>query len=188
MGNRGLNRSWRWAGAAALSLAALAACSSGPPTTVKTPGFLDRDEPAADFSLSATVFSPEQTAAKIEQLPRSRRPARYIVQADEVLRASAGAGSRMTTFPPAARQLTHRQFRELWWLVRDSGLLDPSSPARIPTAARLVPREDRAVGVLEITAEGRHIAARVNLDQNSTESMAAEQVMDRLAELAWMRE
>jgi hypothetical protein len=180
------------AGLLAGAVAALlgAACSTPYPNryAAPKPNPLDREDPAPDFSLSVTVFNPTATGDAAAALPRPHRPARYIVLPDAILRASVGTGSWTGTFPPETRQLSEAQYRDLWRLTRNSGLLDPDSTARIPTSDRYLPREGRPVAVLDVTTGGRRVSSRVNLDATSPEAGATETVIDRLAELAWIRE
>lgn len=81
--------------------------------------------PATQTFVSNTPYGQRGVAA----IPVSHRPARYVFEADWILRAAIGYGARETTFPPQTRQLTQAEIAELWSTLRASGLLDPEHPA-----------------------------------------------------------
>lgn len=124
----------------------------------------------------------------VPNLPRSLRPARYIVEADGVLRVSIGAGASTTTFPSQTRQLTPRQLDALWRQLRATNLLAQGNAARIegPEEAKRAP--DRTTALIYASFDGRRVQLRLLLDRGSDDAVAAERLVDRLAELAWIRD
>jgi hypothetical protein len=140
-----------------------------------------------DFVLAATVIGPTRTVEPVG-LPRSLKPARYIVEADGCLRAATGPGSDEQTFPPRSRQLTPRQADQLWRLVLDSGLLDPASPVRVQDVNTIERPTNRTIALLWISYADSATTLRVPLDRAARESLAAEQIVDCLAEWAWVRD
>jgi hypothetical protein len=165
--------------------AALLGCSSNspPPPPVEPP--LPDDRPD-DFVLAATIFSPN--VAHEARLPRSLRPARYIVEPDGSLRAAIGPGADATTYPGRTRQLTPAQFDSLWRNVRQSGLLDPDNPSREDDPEVLTRSTDRTTALVYVGFEGRRITLRILMDRTSPGSVEAEKLIDRLAEWAWIKD
>lgn len=154
----------------------LTACSSTPPP-VAAP--LPSTRPA-DFTLAATVYSPD-----VPSLPRSLRPARYILGADGALRAASGAPASEETFPPIRAQLTPTQIDELWQLVRGSDLLNPSHPARVRNPQAIPASFDAPTALLRISSGDAATTLQVPLDRSGDAGLPAEQIVDRLA--AWSR-
>src|SRR5262245_38039155 len=167
----------------AAGLAAGFSCSSTP-AALSPPPPIPEERPQ-DFVLAATVLTP--TDVKTTNLPRSLRPARYIVEADGVLRAAVGAGSTTTTYPPQTRQLTARQMDSLWRQLRESNLLDPGNPSRIDAPEAVARAPDRTTALIFVGGDGRRVTLRVLLDRRTEDAVAAERLVDRLADLAWIR-
>ena len=163
----------------------LGACRSNTPPPAPVQGPLPEERPA-DFVLAATVYSPK--SMERADLPRSLRPARYIVEADGVLRAAVGPGSETTTYPGQTRQLTPREFDTLWRIVRESGLLDAGSVWRVENPDEVTRASDRTTALVYVGYEGKRTTVRMLLDRSGAESVAAERLVDRLAELAWVGE
>jgi hypothetical protein len=172
--------------AAFMALILQSACGSSSPISGPVQGPPLPDQRPADFIMSATVFSPR--AAEAVSLPRSLRPARYIVEADGVLRAGTGTDVGINTFPPQTRRLTARQWDALWREVRDSGLLDPGSPARVDDPETLQRDPTRTTALFFISFAETRATLRVPLDRSDDVAVSAERVVDQLAELAWMRD
>jgi hypothetical protein len=170
--------------AAGVVAAFLGGCRSTPPPP-PAPEPVPERRPE-DFVLSATVMTPRDVEGV--RLPRSLRPARYIVEADGVLRAAVGAGSTTMTFPAQTRQLTPAQFEGLWRQMRESGLLDAANPSRIEGPEEAVASREHTTALIYASYLGRRRTLRVLLDRGSAEALAAERLVDRLAELAWIRE
>lgn len=165
-------------------LAALLAACSGSPTV--TPQYEPPpDERPEDFTLAVTVLTPRELLRV--DLPRSLRPARYIIEADGALRAAVGPGAGATTFPPRTRQLTAREFDGLWRQLRETALLDPGHPARVSDPETVTRAPDRTTALIYVSFEGTRRTLRVLLDRSSEDAVAAERLVDRLAELAWMK-
>lgn len=169
--------------AAAVLGLALAACSSSRPIPAAAEPIPPDDRPA-DFMLAATVHSPESMSKA--RLPRSLQPARYVVEADGVLRAAVGEDSQTTTFPGRTRQLTPREFDALWRLVRESGLLDAENAARVEGPDELTRAPDRTTAIVYVSFDGRRMTLRTLLDRTSPGAAEVERVIDRLAEWAWV--
>lgn len=175
----------RWVIAAVLTLplaAPIAACRSAP---TLAPAAAPPVERPADFVLAATVHAPANAAEA--QLPRSLRPARYVVEVDGSLRAAIGHGSGEQTYPPITRVLTPRQADQLWRLVRDSGLLDPAHPGRVGDPASIPRPGNRFTALIWISYADQATALRVPLDRSPEWGLPAEQLIDRLADWAWVR-
>lgn len=164
-------------------MVAVCGCSSKP-RPVAQPEPIP-DERPVDFVLAATVFTPENL--KTDSLPRSLRPARYIVEADGALRASVGPGATVTTFPPQTRQLTAKQVDGLWRQIRETDLLDAGNPARVNDPEAIPRTPDRTTALVYVGYSGKRVTLRLLLDRASEDSLAAERLMDRLAELAWIK-
>jgi len=169
----------------AVLVAGLAACRSNTPPPAPAEAPLP-DERPADFVLAATVYSPR--SMEKARLPRSLKPARYIIEADGVLRAAVGPGSAGTTFPGQTRRLTPAEFDSLWRMVRESGLLDPGSAWRVEDPGEITRASDRTTALVYVGYGGRRTTLRLLLDRSGPEAVAAERVVDRLAELAWVPE
>ena len=148
--------------------------------------------------VAATVLVPERMLASGEeglvgaagQLPRSLRPARYVIEADSCLRAAVGPDADATTFPARTRQLTAAEVDGLWRQLRDSGLLDPASPARIEgpePAAKAAGGSTRPTALVYASFGDYRTTARVVLDRGGTEALDAERIVDRLAALAGVK-
>lgn len=142
------------------------------------------DERPDDLAVAATVFGPKAALPDAE-LPRSLKPGRYIIESDGVLRASQGGDS---LFPPRVRQLTPRQSDQIWRLLRDSGLLDETNPNRINDPESLVRSGDRTTALLYVAYAGTRTTLKVALDRSNADAVAAERIVDHLADLAWVKD
>jgi hypothetical protein len=145
---------------------------------------IPEDRPA-DFTFAMTVYSPA-SARVAGTLPRALRPARYVLEPDGALRAAAAAAARATTFPPRARTLTPRQMDQIWRLVRDTALLDPSNPARVedPETVELSP--DHTTATIYVAFADRRTSLRLLLDRGTSDALSAERIADHLAALAFL--
>ena len=76
---------------------------------------------------------------------------------------------------------------QVWRLVRDSELLDPDNPARVDDPSSIAVSPDRVMATVYMSGAGRRRTLRVLMDRGSPTAMAAEQLADRLAEMAWVR-
>jgi len=158
--------------------AGVAACRASPEVSVE-----GLDEPPRDFVLGVTVVSPN-----VSDPDRARRPARYIVEADGVLRASVGPGSSAETFPPRTRRLTPRQQDQLWRAVRETGLLAPDHPARVGNPSVVPPNPRRPGAIVYVAAGGDRRYWLVALDEDTPDAAGVRLLIDRLASLAWVPE
>lgn len=134
-----------------------------------------------DFVLSAMVYT---AAPAAPGTPRARRPARYIVEADEVLRVAVGQGAGRETYPPPTRVLTVTQMERLWVLVRDSGLLERENRYLLPSPAW--DSTDPVAAEIDVGYRGGRAHLLVPLDGADAESIEAERLVDELAALSWI--
>ena len=178
-----MKRTWLWCTVG--SIAVLGGCRGNGPPPAPVVAALPDARPA-DFVLAATVYSPKGMAGV--KLPRSLRAARYIVEADGVLRAGLGPGAQATTYPGQTRRLTAREFDALWRMVRESGLLDSASAWRVDDPEGITRASDRTTALVYVGYEGKRTTLRMLLDRSGPEAVAAERLIDRLAEWAWVGE
>ena len=152
------------------------------------------DEPPPDFTLAVTVLRPVPLGALINartqdaSRPTVQRPARYIVEADAVLRVAVGYGATEKTFPPETRQLTASQFAGLWRQLKNSPLVDPDHPCRTgkPPPLEEFARETEGRGgyavAFCIAGEHRILA----IDEASPAAKDARELVAQLLALAWV--
>jgi len=88
------------------------------------------DTPPRDFTLAFTVFA-KPGASRRAVLPPERRPARYILEPDWILRAAVGPGASDETYPRQTRRLSAEEVASVWRELRDSGLLLPNHPSTV---------------------------------------------------------
>lgn len=119
-------------------------------------------------------------------LPRTLRPARYIVEADGALRAAVGPGADANTFPGRTRQLSPAQFDALWRTLRQSGLLDADNPSRIEDPEAITRSPDRTTALVYVGFAGQRVTLRILLDRSAPGAIETERLIDRLAEWAWI--
>jgi hypothetical protein len=158
----------------------LSACSSAPPPVERVAEDIPASRPP-DFTLAMTVYAPAGT--RPGQLPRSLKPARYIVEPDGALRADARTKS--VPYPPMSRRLAPEQMDQLWRMLRESALLDPANPARVDDPAGVAPA-DRSLATVYISYFSTRRTLRIPLDRSSETALAGERLADRLAEWAWI--
>lgn len=158
-------------------------------------GLGDGSPPAArpdDFVLAVTVYDqpsdqPVHTT-RTSDLPRALRPARYIVEADGVLRASLGAAASPSVFPPMTRRLSEDQLNTLWTLTLDTGVFDEEPPGeRIGPVASYKPPRGRITALIESFAAGQRISCALGIEGAEQEHQPVRTLTDALAELAWVR-
>lgn len=175
----------------------LAGCAeSGPAAREQA---LAREFPPSDFWLGVTVFAPGQgdlTTSTPPAPPRAQRPARYVIEADQVLRASFGLGGggadaqgvSEQTFPPQTRQLTGDQMNDLWKILRSSTLVDASSGSLVGRPPTPTETEGRLVYVVSFAFAGDRRTLQIESEGPKAGSRAdAERLTDRLAALAWQK-
>lgn len=144
-------------------------------------------ERPADLAVAVTVFSPRKPLPP-STLPRSLKPGRYILEADGVLRASRAAVPDAAGFPPRARQLSPRQQDQVWRVIRDSGLLEGDNPNQINDPESAARSGDHTTALIYVAFQGRRSTLRILLDRSGADAVAAERIIDRLAELSWIRD
>lgn len=127
---------------AAAVLAAIASCAA--PPAAHNP-----DAPPSDFALGVTTYPPDR-----------RQRLRYIVEADDVLRAAEGDGVTTSVYPAPTRRLNRLQRAELWRRTVATGMLEPDSPWTIGSVERVEAPPEGGVVAIFVTAHGvsRHAA------------------------------
>jgi hypothetical protein len=151
-------------------------------------------EPPADFALSATVLRPVPLAwaagVRVAGGPAkvSERPARYMVEADSVLRAALGPGASDETFPPRTRQLTRAEREQLWRELTATPLVDADHPARAGRAPTIDEAAQASGGrttwVIEFSGAGRRQTLVIH--EGGEGETEARGLVDSLARLAWV--
>ena len=153
----------------------LGACASPAPDP------LTFREAPADFTLSITVQGPQEPDE-----PRFRRPARYILEPDGILRVGVGESVSEEYYPPQTRQLSRDEMDRVWRLLRDSSIFEPDNPDRVRPGLPFGTIQLRPTADLTILYAEEYSYYRVVLDGRTVESEAAERVIDHLAALAWL--
>lgn len=159
-------------------LTALGACSS-------RPDLRTLDAAPKDFTLDVTVY-PATGRARADASDAGRLPARIILEPGGGLRAAAGAVVSDRTVPPQSRLLSPEEVDRAWRLVRESGLLDPDSAARIAGPREFSPRADAPSALVCISAAGTRDFYRVALVGASPEAAAMQRLISRLGSLAYL--
>lgn len=114
------------------------------------------------------------------------RPARYIVEADGLLRAAVGPGSTPSTFPPVTRRLNDAQVTALWAMVETAGILKDPDPARIGNPELVEPRRGDTVVVVSARADRLSRASAFDLVPPDVEVDRVLPLVRLLAEYAWV--
>lgn len=177
---------WRLAAALLAGAAAVGApggCSSTPagPGPASVP---------ADFSVAIVVRVPEAQAdawtAGDRSQPRATRPARYLLEADDLLRVVVGPGGVPKTFPPPTRRLTREQVEAVWARLRDSQLMTGGEAISRDALGQEFADRPMAVSVptalIVVRADGKRVYRQEALAPGSP----AYGLTDALAELAWI--
>lgn len=141
-----------------------------------------------DLTISVTVFSEHEDPELIARLERWRRPARYIVEADWLLRAALGPGARESTFPTGTRQLTREDVEGLWRTLRGGGLLRIDHPARVGSVERVGAPPLGTTALVQVVHHGRVDSRRISMETGDADALAASALVDQLAALSWIRE
>ena len=171
-----------------LGVGVLPGCSSRPMVRSEPESVVLSDEAPADFTLSVTVLGPATETAEIAETPRALRPGRYIVGADGVLRAAVGPGATPRVFPRQTRQLDTAQRQRLWRVVVNTGLLDGVTLTGIDNTETFFPNRSRPTALVYVRQGGESFHFAVRLPVGDAESEAVVQLLDELAELAWIPE
>jgi hypothetical protein len=114
------------------------------------------------------------------------RPARYIVEADGLLRAAVGPGASPSTFPPVTRRLDDSQLTTLWAMVETAGILKDPDPARIGNPELVEPRRGQTVIVVAARADRLSRASAFELVPADEEVGRVLPLVRQLAEYAWV--
>ncbi len=160
---------------AAAWLCAAAGLLSGCATTSPGGGGV----PPSDAMLSVTVM-PQRP--RFQRQEREFAPARYIVEADGVLRAAVGEGVTVQTYPGRTRDLTTEEWTTLWETLLATGVLNEDDPRAIEGEMSLTPDPLRRA-VVWANGDGR--SAGMVIDPSRDEATAA--LVTMLEELAWIR-
>ncbi len=169
-------------------LGVLPGCSSTPRPIPEPEPIVLPDVAPEDFALSITVISPASADDPIDDLPRAERPARYVVEPDGVLRAAIGPGATPRVYPRQTRQLDAARVQRLWRLVGETGLLEPGTLTRIDNTEIFFPQRSRPTALVYIRQQGAGSHFAVRLPVGDAESAGVGQLIDELAELAWVPE
>lgn len=142
----------------------------------------------ADFTLAVTVRgSPPARPARSgggasttrpASPPPGLRPARYVIEADGVLRAALGPGATDDTFPVATRRLDPADLDRLWAIVARAGWLD-SEPRGSDGG---VPAGDASAAGATIAVSGHGARRTVHASRGDASGRA---LTEALAGLAW---
>jgi len=180
--------------ASLLSCAFLLLPACGQSREARTEAALLADHPPGDFWLGVTVLRPIPLGAIINARTEPAnstipRPARYVVEADAILRVAVGYGATEKTFPPETRQLTAQEFADIWQTLRASALVDPDHPGRTGKLPELeeFSRDTQGRGGYSVSfciAGDRRILA---IDEASPAAADARRLVDQLAALAWIK-
>lgn len=169
------SRATRFLAAAAAGLCAFAATLSGCASGVQQRA----DMPPSDAMLSVTVM-PQRP--RFQRPEREFAPARYVVEADGVLRAAVGEGVTVETYPGRTRDLTPDEWANLWEVALATGVMDPADPRTVSGEMSLTPDPLRRATVW-IRGGGR--SAGMVVDPSRDEPTA--RLITLLEELAWIR-
>jgi hypothetical protein len=167
----------------------------------EAPATVDSWQAPEDFWLSVTVTGPvRESMSAYDALPRALRPARYVVEADRVLRAAVGPGASVESFPAETRRLTSDEVTQLYRLAGETGLLDADHPNLVgsvpvpkviekPSSNAEMPEQDpRTMYIITLHAGGKRRTLLMEASPRGTQdSRQAARVVDWLANKAWMK-
>lgn len=174
--------------ALAALLLCLPGCSSTPRPLPEPEPVVLPDTAPEDFALSITVVGPSSAETDIDDRPRAERPARYLVEPDGLLRAAIGPGATPRVYPRQTRQLTEAQIQRLWRLVGETGLLEPTTLTSIDNTEIFFPQRSRPTALVYIRQQGTGSHFAVRLPVGDAESAMVAQLVDQLADMAWVPE
>lgn len=161
--------------AAAAGLCAIAASLSGCAGSVQQRVGM----PPSDAMLSVTVM-PQRP--RFQRPEREFAPARYVVEADGMLRAAVGEGVTVETYPGRTRDLSPDEWANLWKVALETGVLDPDDPRTVSGEMSLTPDPLRRA---TIWLRGGGRSAGMVVDPSRDEPTA--RLVTLLEELAWIR-
>ncbi len=136
---------------AGLGIAVLGACSTRPA--------LGPDPVPSDFVLGITTYPTDAEAR-----------ARYVVEADGVLRAAEGAGVGPEVFPAETRRLTADERAQLWRLTHATGIFAPGASGQIEDVDVYEP--DGEVMVTYAAAGGTGFLSALPLDEPAVQALS----------------
>ncbi len=156
--------------------------------------------PPDDFWLSVTVTGPvRESMAAYDALPRALRPARYVLEADHVLRAAVGPGAKDEAFPAPTRRLSSMDVTQLYRLVGEAGLLDADHPNLVGSVPQpkfeergrsdaVSDRDLRTTYIVSLHAHNKQRTLVMEASPRGTQdSRQAARVVDWLANKAWLK-
>lgn len=168
-----------------LCLVALLAACAGPDRLDEQPD-LPAPHAPGDFAVAITIYSPVTDPGGLDTLPARLRPSRYVLEADGALRAEVRPGLTADDYPPRIRHLSGEQMDRIWRLVSAGPLADPDEPARIGGPVEVEPSPGRTDAIIYIADDHSRRFYRVNMLGASEPSRAAAELVERLAQLAWV--
>lgn len=173
-----------------LLLALLPACASQ--RQARFEAAIASERPPQDFWLGVTVLrAPADTASRAAaylRAPIATRPARYVIEADRILRVAVGSGATDEHFPDQTRQLTQEQFDDLWRTLRSSTLVENDHPNAVGRAPTIPSLGERTVYVISFSIGGDRRTLAIDADPSSGPAYDdASKLVEKLAGLAWMK-
>jgi len=147
----------------------LAGCASGEPASAG----VGRPQ---DFGLAVTVYRGERVPL---DAPLAERDARFILEADGVLRAEFGRRARERSFPPVVRRLRPEEVTDLWRLVYDAEVF--RGAGRLAGPETFDPGSESVV-LIEATGKGRRRTV-----VRPSDGAAERALVSKLGELVWVR-
>ena len=150
------------------------------------------EQPPADFWLAVTVLkAPADTASRAaayQRIPLARRPTRYVIEPDRMLRAAVGSGASEETFPPETRRLSESEFQSLWSMLRGSSLVQNGHPATVGRAPQAASIGAATVYVVSFSIDGDRRTLALEAEPNAAANAPdAAALVERLGGLAWLK-
>jgi len=167
-----------------LAAACLAACA-GPDRLDEQPALPAQHAPGA-FAVAITVYSPVTDPGGPGALPVRLRPSRYLLEPDGALRALVRPRLTEDDYPPRIRQLSGEQVDRVWRLVSAGPFANPDEPTRTGGPMDIRPAPDRTDAIIYVADDRSRRFYLVNLLGASEPSRAAAELIERLAQLAWL--
>jgi hypothetical protein len=153
-----------------------------------------------DFWMGVTVIGPvRESMSAYDALPRAHRPARYVVEADHILRAAVGPGAKDEAFPAPTRRLSAAEVTQLYRLCGEAGLFDADHPNLVgttpipklmdkPITNADMDRDLRTMYTITLHANNKQRTLYMEVSPHATQdSRQAGRVVDWLANKAWMK-
>jgi hypothetical protein len=166
-------------------LAFLPSCAASREEKYASAATLER--PPSNFTLSITVQGPYTRVAP----DRDSRPARYILEADGLLRTALTRAATEELYPPQTRRLSDEDVRRVWLTLKNGPLFRIDHPAIVPlppsSDSSTPPPKTTTYTITYIAADVRQILL-LSADRPGAEDVpAAAQLTDELAGMAWVQ-